>query len=279
MVGNGNVAMDLARILASPREVLAATDIAEHALDALGRTGIREIHVLGRRGPAQAAFTNKELKELGELPGVDVIVGPRGRRARRALGGRRRGARPTAPAIATSSCCASSPRGRSPGRPSGSCCTSWSRRSRSSAPSGSRPSRSSTTSSTRARTARSARARPSGAPPCRWAWSSGRSATRGSAAGHPLRRHARRHPERRRAHHRPAHRRAGAGRVRGRMDQARAAGDHRDQQARLPGDGQTPPRRPRPGPSPQDRGPLPRCARAPARASGAATSSPTRTGS
>jgi ferredoxin--NADP+ reductase len=76
VVGNGNVAMDLARILASPRELLAGTDIAEHSLDALGESGIREIHVLGRRGPAQAAFTNKELKELGELPDTDVIVDP-----------------------------------------------------------------------------------------------------------------------------------------------------------------------------------------------------------
>ena len=76
MVGNGNVAMDLARILASPPEALAATDIAEHALTALAGNGIREIHVLGRRGPAQAAFTNKELKELGELPDVDVVVDP-----------------------------------------------------------------------------------------------------------------------------------------------------------------------------------------------------------
>ena len=76
VVGNGNVAMDLARILASPREVLAQTDIAAHALRALGENGIGEIHVLGRRGPAQAAFTNKELKELGELPGVDVVVDP-----------------------------------------------------------------------------------------------------------------------------------------------------------------------------------------------------------
>jgi ferredoxin/flavodoxin---NADP+ reductase len=76
VVGNGNVAMDLARILASPREVLAQTDIAEHALHALEENGIEEIHVLGRRGPAQAAFTNKELKELGELPGVDVVVDP-----------------------------------------------------------------------------------------------------------------------------------------------------------------------------------------------------------
>jgi ferredoxin/flavodoxin---NADP+ reductase len=76
VVGNGNVAMDLARILASPAELLAATDIAEHALEQLGRSRIREIHVLGRRGPAQAAFTNKELKELGDLPDVDVVVDP-----------------------------------------------------------------------------------------------------------------------------------------------------------------------------------------------------------
>jgi ferredoxin--NADP+ reductase len=76
VVGNGNVAMDLARILASPPEALAATDIAEHALEALAGSRIRVIHVLGRRGPAQAAFTNKELRELGEIPGVDVIVRP-----------------------------------------------------------------------------------------------------------------------------------------------------------------------------------------------------------
>ena len=76
VVGNGNVAMDLARILASPAELLAGTDIAEHALEQLTESRIREIHVLGRRGPAQASFTNKELKELGELPDVDVVVDP-----------------------------------------------------------------------------------------------------------------------------------------------------------------------------------------------------------
>ena len=76
VVGNGNVAMDLARILASPPEVLAKTDIADYALAELGSSGIREIVVLGRRGPAQAAFTTKELRELGELPEVDVVVDP-----------------------------------------------------------------------------------------------------------------------------------------------------------------------------------------------------------
>jgi ferredoxin--NADP+ reductase len=76
VVGNGNVAMDLARILASSPEALACTDIADYALAALAESGIREIVVLGRRGPAQAAFTTKELKELGELPDVDVVVDP-----------------------------------------------------------------------------------------------------------------------------------------------------------------------------------------------------------
>ena len=76
VVGNGNVAMDLARILASPLEDLAQTDIAEHALEALAESRIREIIVLGRRGPAQAAFTTKELRELGHIAGCEVVVDP-----------------------------------------------------------------------------------------------------------------------------------------------------------------------------------------------------------
>jgi len=76
VVGNGNVAMDLARILASPPEALAGTDIADYALRALSESAVREVVVLGRRGPAQAAFTTKELREIGELPGVDVAVDP-----------------------------------------------------------------------------------------------------------------------------------------------------------------------------------------------------------
>ena len=76
VVGNGNVAMDLARILASSAEQLAATDVADYALRELAASGIREIVVLGRRGPAQAAFTTKELRELGELPEADVVVDP-----------------------------------------------------------------------------------------------------------------------------------------------------------------------------------------------------------
>jgi ferredoxin--NADP+ reductase len=76
VVGNGNVAMDLARILASPSEVLARTDIADYALAELGASDIREIVVLGRRGPAQAAFTTPEIRELGELAEADIVVPP-----------------------------------------------------------------------------------------------------------------------------------------------------------------------------------------------------------
>lgn len=74
VVGNGNVAMDVARILATAPDDLATTDIADHALEALRHSNVREVVMLGRRGPAQAAFTNPELKEFGELRDVDVVV-------------------------------------------------------------------------------------------------------------------------------------------------------------------------------------------------------------
>ncbi len=76
VVGIGNVALDVARILASSHEALAATDIADHALEALRSSQVREIVVLGRRGPAQAAFTSVELKEFGKLEGAGVKVDP-----------------------------------------------------------------------------------------------------------------------------------------------------------------------------------------------------------
>ena len=77
VVGNGNVALDVARILVTPPERLASTDIADVALAALRRSAIREVVVLGRRGAAQASFGVVELKELGKLPDVDVMVDPR----------------------------------------------------------------------------------------------------------------------------------------------------------------------------------------------------------
>lgn len=76
VVGVGNVAMDVARILARTCAELTGTDIASYALDALDLSKVREIVVLGRRGPAQAAFTPAELKELGEMTDAEVIVAP-----------------------------------------------------------------------------------------------------------------------------------------------------------------------------------------------------------
>jgi ferredoxin/flavodoxin---NADP+ reductase len=74
VIGNGNVALDVARMLTLTHEELAVTDIADHALQALDESNVREIVVVGRRGPAQAAFTNPELRELGEMADADVIV-------------------------------------------------------------------------------------------------------------------------------------------------------------------------------------------------------------
>jgi ferredoxin--NADP+ reductase len=76
VIGNGNVAIDVARILVTDPDVLAETDIADHALDSLRQRGVAEVVIVGRRGPLQGAFTTLELRELGELDGVDVIVNP-----------------------------------------------------------------------------------------------------------------------------------------------------------------------------------------------------------
>ncbi len=79
VIGNGNVALDVARILVTDPDVLATTDIADHALKSLHDRGVEEVLVIGRRGPLQAPFTTLELRELGDLEGlgdVDVIVDP-----------------------------------------------------------------------------------------------------------------------------------------------------------------------------------------------------------
>ena len=158
VIGNGNVAIDCARMLALTAEELAPTDTTDAAIDAIVGSGIEEIVMLGRRGPVQAAFTPPELKELGELAGADVDRRPGRPRARPRERARARG-RPRA----------RSPQRRAPARVrrrarprasrGASCCASSSRRSRSSATSASRRSRSSATSSSR-RTAASSRARP-----------------------------------------------------------------------------------------------------------------------
>ena len=76
VVGVGNVAIDVARILSLTPKELAATDMADYAIEALSQSRVKQVYLLGRRGPAQAAFTNPEIKEVGELEDADAIVLP-----------------------------------------------------------------------------------------------------------------------------------------------------------------------------------------------------------
>ncbi len=76
VVGNGNVAVDAARILLRTSGELERTDIAAHALEALRNSQVREVFILGRRGPGEAAFSPAELKELGKMQGVDPVIAP-----------------------------------------------------------------------------------------------------------------------------------------------------------------------------------------------------------
>ncbi|MEV6166446.1 FAD-dependent oxidoreductase [Streptomyces sp. NPDC052052] len=74
VIGVGNVAVDVARVLSRSADELRPTDVPHGALDALARSRVREVHIAGRRGPSQARFTTKELRELGTLPGARVAV-------------------------------------------------------------------------------------------------------------------------------------------------------------------------------------------------------------
>jgi ferredoxin--NADP+ reductase len=76
VIGNGNVAADVTRMLALPRGELEVTDTAEHAIDPIADCAVKEILVLGRRGPAQASFTNPEVRELGEMAEADIVIDP-----------------------------------------------------------------------------------------------------------------------------------------------------------------------------------------------------------
>ena len=76
VIGNGNVALDVARMLALTPEELDPTDTTDPAIEAIGSSNVREIVIVGRRGPAQASWTTQELKEMGELAGADVHVDP-----------------------------------------------------------------------------------------------------------------------------------------------------------------------------------------------------------
>ncbi len=75
IIGQGNVAMDVGRILCKTPDELKNTDIAQHALDALAESKIKEVHLVGRRGPVQAAFTTPEIREFGELADCDPVLG------------------------------------------------------------------------------------------------------------------------------------------------------------------------------------------------------------
>jgi ferredoxin--NADP+ reductase len=76
VVGVGNVALDVARVLARTPEELDPTDMPQHVLEALAAAPVEQVTVLGRRGPAQASFTTQELRELGEMAGATVLVNP-----------------------------------------------------------------------------------------------------------------------------------------------------------------------------------------------------------
>ena len=76
VIGVGNVAIDVARILCRTEDELRATDIADHALEALIKSQIKSVYLIGRRGPAQAAFSNPEIKEIGVMEGADGVTLP-----------------------------------------------------------------------------------------------------------------------------------------------------------------------------------------------------------
>ena len=90
VVGVGNVALDVARVLVKTADELADTDMADEVLASLAGKHVDDVHVLGRRGPAYTAFTTKELRELGQLPDLDIVVSPSDLELRRLEPGRRR---------------------------------------------------------------------------------------------------------------------------------------------------------------------------------------------
>ncbi|MBB3973915.1 FAD-dependent oxidoreductase [Hansschlegelia beijingensis] len=76
VLGHGNVAIDVCRILSKSVDELRQTDICSHALEALAESRVRDVHLVGRRGPAQAKWTAKEIRELGTLSEADVVLDP-----------------------------------------------------------------------------------------------------------------------------------------------------------------------------------------------------------
>jgi NADPH-dependent glutamate synthase beta subunit-like oxidoreductase len=133
VIGNGNVAIDVARMLVLDPDELATTDTAGHAIEAFARASVTEVTILGRRGPAQAAFTNPELRELGELVRADVVVDPADLELDPHSAAWLESDDALPPPGGTSQCCASSQAGKAAEGRIGSSCASAARRSRSSA--------------------------------------------------------------------------------------------------------------------------------------------------
>ncbi|MBI3069209.1 MAG: FAD-dependent oxidoreductase [Betaproteobacteria bacterium] len=76
VIGQGNVAVDVCRILCKTADELTHTDIAGHAFEVLAQSRVRDVYMMGRRGPAQAKFTHQELREFGTLADCDPVVAP-----------------------------------------------------------------------------------------------------------------------------------------------------------------------------------------------------------
>ena len=214
VIGNGNVAIDVARMLVLDPSELAPTDTADHAIEHFGRSTVDEVILLGRRGPAQAAFTNPEVRELGELARADVVCDP----AQVEEATERRDADRSS---ATSRCSATTRRASRRASRTGSSCASCAPRSRSSARARTAPSPACASRSTGSRTAAPcprARRRSSSAGSC-----CARSATAGGPLdGIPWNERAR--PDRQRGRPRRARR------VLRRLDQARPLRRDRHQQ-------------------------------------------------
>ena len=209
VIGNGNVALDVARMLALTPEELAPTDTTDAAIDAINGAGVEEILVVGRRGPVQAAWTPVEVGELGELAGADIVVDP----VELELDPASAAELEAAPrrSSGTSTISATTPHAVRPASRAGSGCVSSPRRSRSSATARSRRSSSSATSSSTA-----APSRPKPGTPSPAGSSSAASATAASHWRESLRRGLGDDSERGRPD------RAGA--LRRRLDQARPSG-------------------------------------------------------
>ena len=251
VVGNGNVAVDVARILVTSVDALARTDIADHALERLRTSRVRVVTMLGRRGPAQAAFTPKEIRELGDLEGVTLRVDPADleldERSAAALdedGGRVMNA-------------LASVAGRIPG-PSDRVIelrfltspTELRGRRRE----GHRSRRRRERAGGPGRHAAGARDRPR-RDPGGGAGPAGGGLPRRTHRGIPVRRAGGSHPERCRTDPRGARRGATPGSIRRRVDQTRTAGRHRHEQGGCRGDRRRPPGRPRGRPAPHPGGP------------------------